>query len=173
MALVNPEEAEYVRNLFRAVGYSHIGKPDQSAFEKHFMENTKVFTFHGSLCFEVAQIEYYDSASGDVDLGGIIAGGRRFRFMERFLEIPRSLSLDKRLVEALIQDDFLVNGLPIGMITDDRERKKQIQRLGARSEGQFSALVNFNNTGEIRVYMARHFPAYYGQSGIESLKRRN
>lgn len=162
MDYIQVSQQDVVRclNLFRYVGFSHLKQPTEQDFERHLTSNRKVLTIHGEVLAEIGNIEFYDEPTGDKVLEpGIIEGTRRFRWNHRFIQLPPDVSINEDIIYALANDGFN-NGFPIGLITDEPERKKQIENLGTLTEGEFSKIIR-SESGEFRIYeIFRELPIY-------------
>jgi len=157
---VSQEDVERCLNLFRYVGFSHLKQPTEQDFEKHLTSNRKVLALHGEVLAEIGNIEFYDEPTGDKVLEpGIIEGARRFRWGHRFIQLPYDQPVDQNIVYALANDGFN-NGFPIGLITDEPERRRQIENLGTLTEGEFSKIIKVGD-GELRLYkISKELPIY-------------
>ncbi len=164
---VSMNEVERCLNLFRYLGFSHVGKPTDREFEEHLVGNRKVIAIRGNMACELGGIEFYDDPSGDKAVGDIVIKGRKFRWRQRLLDFG-GYPIDKRIINAISQDGFY-SGWPIGVITDDTERQNQLRLLGEARQDKFCKVVE-NQSNELRVYdPSPELPLY----SPETLERRN
>ena len=167
MPVYSMRDAEQRLNLFRYLGFSHVGKPTAREFEEHLVTNRKVIAVKGDLACEIGGIEFYNDPSGDRLLGDMVIGGRRFRWDQNFLNLT-GCRIDKRVIEAISKHGFY-DGRPIGIISDDMERQAQIDLLGEARQDKFSKVIIYQGN-ELRVYDSLpHLPVY----SPETLERRN
>lgn len=156
-------------DIFRYLGFSHLCRPDNSAFEQHILSNRKLLSIHGEVIAVISHIHFYDDPAGDRVLEpGMIEGKRRFVWKHKFIQLPTSQSLDHQNMYAVAMYGD-PRGFPLGIITDEPQRRHEVEHLGTVVEGAFSKIVQFKNA-EVRLYApCRELPSYTP----ETFRRRN
>lgn len=155
MVQIPAQWAQEANNLLTLAGLPQKGV----AFEKHFCTNKKILTIYEELLLETSNIEYYDHEDGDFRVGEIFVPKRRFSWQQRYVHLPKQLSLVD-IIDDLAYDG-MSDGYPIGIVLENTNyaRIHQVASLGQVIEKDYCTCAKIDEFRYLHLYLVQKVPS--------------